>query len=346
MRKLLLPISWLYQCVVFFRNMAYDQNWFKVHALDVPIISIGNISVGGTGKTPMAEYVLSWYIDQGFTPAYLSRGYGRKSKGFFWVKPSQDQARQVGDEALQVARKFPNLPVAVCEDRAAGIKRMTREGNIDVVVLDDAFQHRRVARNLDIVLLDANRMPDKDFFLPAGNLREGRKALLRADLVIVNKVADPGEILSLKRRMHAWYPEPPLFCVPSLGSPVLFFPERILKPVEVNRAIVFSGIGNNAFFRRQVEEMGLEVVDSFFFRDHYVYQMQDLVRMQKAFEQRKVDLILTTEKDYCRLKDMKWLPQFSDLPLAYLPLKLEWHEGEHRLAEVLGKILSTGNGQH
>ena len=345
MRKLLLPFSLLYQGIIFLRNWAYDRAWFAVYQPPIPVISVGNISLGGTGKTPMAEYILDFYTHHKIQAAYLSRGYGRNTRGFRWVNAQTSNAQEIGDEALQVALKFPQIPVAVCEDRAQGIQMIQKERPVEVLILDDAFQHRKVARSLDIVMLDANRMPHQDFLLPAGNLREGQRSLHRADVLIVNKLTHPQHIPTLTQQLQRWHSEGPLFCVPQLGTPQPFASSSSLSVPESPRVLVFCGIGNNAFFLQQVQEKGFTVVHHRFFRDHYDYKPGDWEQIGEAARTHQAHLILTTEKDYCRIKSVSDLSLFSDIPVAYLPITLYWYEGESRLQSILINRLKTDSNR-
>ena len=345
LRFLLEPFAVLFGIIVRCRNFLYDKAFFPIYEAPIPILSVGNISVGGTGKTPTAEYILGYYQAKGIRVAYLSRGYGRRSKGYQKVKPQQGGASHFGDEALQVAQKFPMLPVAVCEERKEGIQRLVDEEQVELIVLDDAFQHRKVSRDVDMVLVDANRMPTSDRLLPAGRLREPLGGLKRSNMVIVNKLTDLAAIPTIERQLSP-YQKNLAFAQPKLGSIVPFFENGNSVPsLDQIAVLLFSGIGNNAFFRYQVEKEGTEVISSHFFRDHRTYTQEDLEKIVHSYNkisQKSPNLkpvwILTTEKDYFRLRDESWLLNFQELPLGYLPIELSWLKGEENVHTLLDSL--------
>ena len=282
----------------------------------------------------MAEYLLGKLQEMGCHPAYLSRGYGRDSKGFLWVDPSISNGRMFGDEAFQVANKFPALPVAVCENRVEGVKQMLKErpGSFDILVLDDAFQHLRIHRDLDLLMVDCNRLPWRDLMLPAGNLREPQFGLRRADMFIFSKFEDPGLARELVSRYAGDRPHALFQLQP--GAPIPFFAtgqtETDLPPATdaPSQVFAFSGLGNNAFFFSQLEER-YSVTRTFSFADHYAYRKEDLEKIVGAVRGHLKHLtnfgdalILTTEKDYFRLRGQEWLESFREVPLYYLPARM------------------------
>lgn len=327
-------LSALYGAIVRWRNRRYDQGRAPVYRAPVPVISVGNLSTGGTGKTPMTEELLHRLLGAGWhRPAYLSRGYGRATRGYRLVQPDQDSAREVGDEALQVAHRFAALPVAVCADRAEGIRRLVAEAGASCIVLDDAFQHRRVARDLDLVMVDANRLPTTDRLLPAGRLREPLSSLQRASLVVVNKVADPADIPRLAATLAA--PGRALaFCTPEAQT--LHGPdgEKPLDQLRGQTVVLFAGIGNPGFFARQMRALGAEVVAERFFRDHHRYRTAELARLASTAHAAGAWL-LTTEKDWYRLQAANWPPAF---PLYHVRIGLRWLVGEDKLAAALARL--------
>ena len=174
---------------MYFRNRMYDLNLFESREFDVPVISIGNITVGGTGKTPHVEYLVR-LLHEKFTVATLSRGYKRKTKGFKLVETTSTAA-QVGDEPLQIKNKFPEVVVSVCENRVSGVENLLDITNTiipDVILLDDAFQHRKISPGINILLIDYNRQISKDHLLPVGRLREGISQMRRANIIIFTKI--------------------------------------------------------------------------------------------------------------------------------------------------------------
>jgi len=185
-RHLLLPFSLIYGSVVRLRNTLYDKKFWRSTTFDLPLICVGNLSVGGTGKTPMVEYLVSILQDK-YKTATLSRGYKRKTKGFL-IAGEKSEAADIGDEPMQIHKKFPQITVAVAEERVIGIPQLLfAKPETEVIILDDAFQHREVAAGLNILLTDYNNPYSNDLLLPAGNLRDSKKSSERADIIIVAK---------------------------------------------------------------------------------------------------------------------------------------------------------------
>jgi tetraacyldisaccharide 4'-kinase len=193
LRLLLFPFSLVYGFIILVRNKCYDWGWFKSQQFHIPIISVGNLEVGGSGKTPLVEYLIR-LLKSDYQVATLSRGYGRKTKGFRWVKPD-DKASQTGDEPLQIKRKFEDVGVAVCENRVFGIQEISK--SFQLILMDDAFQHRSVKPSLSILLFDYFQLDKPKLLLPAGNYRESFSGRNRADILIVTKT--PEDILSAER---------------------------------------------------------------------------------------------------------------------------------------------------
>ena len=184
-RFLVFPLSIIFKFVTDIRNKLYDCNFLKSEKINVPVISVGNLSTGGTGKTPMVDFII-YNLKRDYNISVLSRGYNRKSKGFIEIKNS-DNPSLVGDEPFLIKSNHSEVPVFACEDRVEGAKKIISENNTNLILLDDAFQHRKISRNLDIVLTDYNNLFYKDYLLPYGNLRESRNNINRADVIIVTK---------------------------------------------------------------------------------------------------------------------------------------------------------------
>jgi tetraacyldisaccharide 4'-kinase len=343
------PLSWLFAFIVFWRGKCYQWGIFSAKKLPVMVISIGNISTGGTGKTPMAEFLMRLLIEKGWHPAYLSRGYGRQTIGFRLVNAQKDSIEAVGDEALQVANKFPQLSVAVCEDRVRGVESLLQQSNqIDCIILDDAFQHRAIARDFDLVMLDGNRPPWRDHFLPFGRLREPQSAFKRADLVVVNKIVDEDKIRSFQRHITqkiAFTRTLPQELVP-------FYSEKFDK-LEVGQAnkrvcVLFSGIGNNEHFLLEVRKLGIVVMRNYRFSDHHKYRAGEIEKIVRRYKRLVAEqyavaspIIITTEKDYFRLRKMDWFEaQFADVPFYYLTITLEIIRGKDIFDACLDALLS------
>jgi tetraacyldisaccharide 4'-kinase len=347
-RFILFPFSFLFLIVVYFRNLFYKQGWMKVEQLSVPIVSIGNLSTGGTGKTPMACFVLAHYLERGIKVGYLSRGYGRQTKGYRRVVEHADGARLYGDEPVLIANRFPKVPVAVCEDRVSGVKRMIQESGVEFIVLDDAFQHRKIARDLDIIMIDATQMPDRDLLLPAGNLREPLSSLKRAGMVVLNKIPEHLDADILLRRLK----HPRIGITKAEFAEVVFFRPVIKAGVSPNTllnqpVIVFSGIGNNEQFFSQLKDMGVDIRKSFYFPDHHMYTAEDLRKITLEYRVQVPEspdlIILTTEKDYCRLNSVNLPAVLAPYPCAYITMDLKWQTGNAEMVSALDSIIPSLN---
>ncbi|MEO1452005.1 MAG: tetraacyldisaccharide 4'-kinase, partial [Bacteroidota bacterium] len=325
-RPYLRPLAWLFGKIVARRNRAYEQGKRPVYEAPIPVISIGNISTGGTGKTPLAMYLLDMVAETwpDVKPAYLSRGYGRKTSGYLKVLPNQHLPMQVGDEALQVARRFPELPIAVCEVRKVGIQRLVREEQANLIILDDAFQHRAVARDLDIVVIDAGQLPTQDALLPEGYLREPLSSLDRADLILINKVPSKEHLPGLEQTFAAWADKlsfgyvAPQTVVEQGGL------EHPLSALRGRPVMLFAGIGRPEAFAEVVAAQGANIVETHWFRDHHPFRNGELRMLRdrwQALRESHPELwLLTTEKDLSRLQGHMALHLLEQTDLFSVPI--------------------------
>jgi len=323
-----IPLEYLFRTGVFFRNLWY--NYFsKGYRFPIKIISVGNLSVGGTGKTPMAEWLIRFAQKKNIQTAYLSRGYGRKTKGFLLVNPLSHTSNEVGDEALQVASNF-DIPVAVCENRVLGTKQLLSiYPDIQLLILDDAFQHRKIYRDLDILMIDPTNSPFHDFVLPRGRLREPVSSLKRAHWVVISKsnLASQNEVKKLLSKISIPKSKAKLI---SYALKNCFDETEIpLNSISRNPCFAVSGIGNNKLFIQQLFATHLNVIEAKSFKDHYVIkenELKKIVKKCKNFVRNQVfeipPIIVMTEKDYYRLKN---LPYFvpSEIDMYYLKVGFE-----------------------
>lgn len=323
-RILLFPLEKLYTSITGWRRRWYERHPEKRYKAPVRVISVGNLSMGGTGKTPMTIWLMEYYLSQGLRPAYLSRGYGRKTSGYFLVN-SQHRSEEVGDEALMVARRFPDLSVAVCESRTTGMKQLVANIQPDIIILDDAFQHLKVHRDLDLVLMDATRMPDEDFPLPGGKLRESLFVLSKADALIVNRVESEQHWNQLKLRLAPWNKPIAGTMTRAIGLMNLEGEFESLPGLAGKSAILFSGLGNNASFRLLVTLLGVQVLHHHTFRDHHRYSPADLSEIDRVAAQHPEAMILTSEKDLVRLIGMD-IPSRLSNNIQAVVIGLEWLE--------------------
>ncbi|RMF09436.1 MAG: tetraacyldisaccharide 4'-kinase [Candidatus Neomarinimicrobiota bacterium] len=309
----------LYGGSISLRNLLYDSGIKQARAVDLPVLSVGNLTVGGTGKTPVVIALAQELARRGWHPAILSRGYGRTSRGTIQLStgsgtPSQSW-QDVGDEPYLMALSCPDIPVVVDEDRVRGARYIQTHLEADLVILDDAFQHRRLHRDCDIVLLSAGDSRDRYRLLPGGRLREPLSSLRRAHVIFLTKTnlfPVPPEI----RRFLASVQKPAFQLEVLTESP---------RPLETSRrftpgksALLVSGIGDPASFEQTVRSLSIEIREHLLFRDHRAYTDADVRRIETAFHRSGADYILTTEKDAVRLQRKVG----ASLPVAVLPIRV------------------------
>jgi len=327
-RILLLPVSLLYGLVIWIRNLLYNQKVLKETRFDFPIISIGNLSVGGTGKTPHIEYLirlLSPYIHVGT----LSRGYKRKTIGYQKVETTGN-ALQYGDEPLQFKRKYPHVAVAVAENRVFGLPRLLMDApQTQVVLLDDAFQHRSIKPALNILLTEYKRPYFSDFVLPSGRLREWPASSTRADMIIVTK-CPPGMTTDQRDQfLIKLKPEPDqkvYFSTYDYGQPYYFVNENIKRDIgKKDTVVLMTAIADTDFLLEYIRGKTDEVYEEAH-EDHHVFSNYDIAQIQKKFAEidNPLKFILTTEKDAMRLEMHKKFIMEKNLPIFVLPVQVKF----------------------
>lgn len=335
-KLLLYPISALYGLIISIRNLLYDYKIFKSTDFDIPVISIGNITVGGTGKTPHTEYLVELLRKQ-FAVTTISRGYKRKTKGYQEVK-TDSLATTVGDEPLQIKSKFKDIQVIVDEKRVHAIKKIQAQDPTqlpDVILLDDAFQHRSVNAGINILLIDFNRPIDKDQLLPVGRLREHKWQMRRANMIIFTKC--PQEISPITRRIIMkdvfLRPYQTLFFTTMVYQSLCpVFPEEAIPTPNlgsINVSILLvTGIANPEHLHKYLQSYSDDIT-VLKYPDHHNFASANIHQIEQKFAGIEAEhkIIITTEKDSMRLKDM-------DLPLSlkqnsfYIPLKIKFLDSE------------------
>ncbi|MCX6350726.1 MAG: tetraacyldisaccharide 4'-kinase [Bacteroidetes bacterium] len=338
LRWLLFPLGLLYGFIMWLRNWFYDVGVLKSTAFDIPVIGIGNLSTGGTGKTPMAEFVLELLIAKGYNPAFLSRGYGRKTNGFFYIAENSS-ATEVGDEPLQVANKFPKIIAAVCEDRVVGIRKILAENpKVNCVVLDDCYQHRSLKAGFYILLTTRLKPYYNDFVLPAGNLREFAFGKRRAGVIIMTKcghLPQGSEKEKLIIKLAPSSQQKVFFTGLSYAAPKSFIGENAL-PSNLNSILFFSGIADSQSLREHIKPMAENIVE-LKFPDHYTYSENDIHKIIAAFKNLNGEkIILTTEKDFCRLIGTDEFELLKNETVFYLPVSPKFGDEE---GQVFSQIL-------
>ncbi|MEP2238898.1 MAG: tetraacyldisaccharide 4'-kinase [Maribacter sp.] len=295
LRKLLFPISLIYGLIVFLRNRLYDVGIFSSKSFAVKTICVGNLSVGGTGKTPMIELLVR-ELSQNYSVAILSRGYKRKSEGFI-LSTQQTSVEELGDEPFQLKSKFPNVTVAVDADRRNGIRQLEKMVSPDVILLDDAFQHRKVKAGFSILLTAYENLYTKDWYLPTGNLRDSKREAGRADLIVVTKC--PAKLSSSEKdKIRA-------SIKPGTNQKVLFsylsYNEELkgnkmpLNALKGKKVTLVTGIANPAPLVKFLSSEGI-TFEHLKYNDHHFFTDQEIELLKEK------EYILTTEKDFVRLE--------------------------------------------
>ena len=346
MRILLLPIALIYRIVLTIRHKLYDWHILKSAQFEKPVICVGNLNLGGTGKTPHTEYLIE-LLRNDYHLATLSRGYGRKTKGFKLADASCTY-EDLGDEPLQYFTKYPDIQVAVDKNRSEGIAHMLWEQGVEVVLLDDAFQHRSIRAGLNILLTEYQHLYCNDFLFPAGTLRDVKSAAKRADIIVVSK--SPKSLNEEKKQQVVNKLKP-------TEKQKVFFSyleyndlqplnekAKTISTENADSVMAFCGIANPKPFVEDLKKL-YETVDFLPFADHHPYTENDINTILKRFGNLDGEkkIIVTTEKDAARLTNSPYLCQFETAPLYRLPVSVRFHEDEKFNKEILSYVRKNSN---
>ena len=327
---LLFPLTMWYAVGVWFRNLLFDLGIKRQVSPNITTIGVGNICVGGAGKTPHVEYLLRLLADQ-YPTALLSRGYHRKSHGFV-LDDGSHSASRLGDEPAMVAAKFPNVQVAVCEKRVTGVEKLLQQSQPpQVVVLDDSYQHRYIKPTINILLTEYGNLYCNDHILPYGNLREGRRGHYRANIVIVTKspqTLNPIDKHNIVNRLKLKPFQKVFFSYIHYCDPLPLMGTAPLPLQTIESVLLVTGIANPDPMIQYVS--GLCEVKTIRYADHHRFTTADIKRIRLAFVQISNDrkLILTTEKDAARLRELADKEVMSGLPIYYLPIEVRIHQNK------------------
>jgi tetraacyldisaccharide 4'-kinase len=344
----------LYELAVRLRVAAYETGYRKPRRLEATVIAVGNITLGGTGKTPLVEYIARYLHREAHRVAILTRGYGRASRAMQTLNaprhssgdepPNRPSYREVGDEPLMLARALPDVPIVVHKDRYEAGRWATLTFGADVLVLDDAYQHLRLVRDLNLLLIDASD-PFGDFeMVPRGRLREPLYGIKRADAIIVTRADRPfdqAQMLAIIRRFCG--DQVPVMYITSgitglrhLETGVVYEPREFVDW----KAAVLCGIGNPRAFAEDILQAGIDIVCENFFRDHHPFTQADLDRATAAARQAAADLIITTEKDAVRLEGLRQ----GAVPIYVAEMGIE-SDDEIRLKSLLLRVVTQKSRQ-
>ncbi len=329
------------------RNHLYNTGYYKSFEFQTNVISVGNLTVGGTGKTPMVEYLIK-LLKSEYKVATLSRGYGRKTRGFLKGDLATMKVKDVGDEPYQYLLKFKeNTDVFVGEERAWAIPNILMESpETEIILMDDAYQHRTVKPSLNIVLSRHDQLFYKDFILPMGRLRESRKEIKRADAIVITKCPEETNQEEVKREIDKYLDgqqTPLFFTTVKYGDLIAYNDQSKLPSVNNFEMILISGIARASDFETYLKNIGV-VKKHYQFGDHYRYSAGDIAKMRADLVKNKV-IYVSTEKDYVKLREFK--EELRDLPFYYLPIEIEFLNNKSNFDQLIRQSIRkyelTGN---
>lgn len=340
------PYGW----VTGIRNKAFDCNILKSRSFDIPVICIGNITVGGTGKTPHTEYLVR-LLRRKYRTAVLSRGYGRDSKGYVKAGTTTTMT-EIGDEPFQIKNKFKEIDVAVCEKRVEGIKELLGEKNgLQVILLDDAFQHRYVKAGLNILLIDSNRPLWQDCILPFGRMRESIRGIKRADVAVITKCKGitPSQAEWCKRYLKREKDIPVFFSTMRYGEHYPLFADNRKTPEirQDTEVLLVTGIAKPEPLKSEIESRGARV-KLMQYADHHNFTVAELGKIAESFNrlQGKHKMIMTTEKDATRLLQRKELPDCIKENIYALPIEIDILYGDEKMFNQIIEDYVTENSRN
>ncbi len=340
--------SRLYGAIAALRNWLFDKGILKSFQSPIPVVSVGNLTVGGAGKTPFVDWIVKHYSREGKRVAILSRGYGRKSKGVIVVCDGalvRVSAEESGDEPLMLARRNPSAIVIVAEKRADAVKFLLEKFAMhlpDVILLDDGFQHRALARDLDLLVVHAEQNPAHDALLPLGRLREPITAIHRADMILLSKVTRYTDLPTLERTLLPFGKPIVKSRIQIVGLRSFFSGELIPLGTQAflwTWAFAFSGIGDSQSFIETLQYAGLIVEHQKHFPDHHIYTESDIEFILSEVVRHGINIVVTTEKDYFRLKANEALfNRLKHMACFYLEIAFDIFEGEAELKSALNRV--------
>lgn len=330
-RILLFPFSLLYGLIVICRNYLFNKQILKSYSFNLPVINIGNLSVGGTGKSPMVEYLVK-LLKNNYKVATLSRGYKRKTKGYVLAN-ANTTALEIGDEPMQFHVKFPDVAVAVGEERIVAIPQLLHDHpETDVIILDDAFQHRSIHTSLSILLTEYSNLFTRDFFLPTGDLRDQRSSYKRAAMIVVTKCPPQMAEDEKKKIIKEIAPLPRqriYFTAIEYGDPYHIVSHNLKYITNQQELLLVCGIANPGPLKNYLVQQVKSYIQ-LSYSDHHIFTIDDLNHIKTKFEETEGSdkMIITTEKDAMRL--LKFKDELLDIPMYVLPVKHQFLFGEGR----------------
>jgi tetraacyldisaccharide 4'-kinase len=340
---LLFPFSLVYALIIWIRNKFFDKGWISSSSFNLPLIGVGNLSAGGTGKSPLVEFLLS-HLQHRYGIAVLSRGYKRKTAGYALAN-EHSTALEIGDEPMQFYKKFPSVTIAVGEERIVAIPQLLHDvPATEVIILDDAFQHRYVRPGLNILLTDYNNLYTRDWFLPTGDLRDLPSSYKRADILIVSKC--PSD-LSEEQKSELIEEIKPLenqhifFTAINYGTAYHLITKLRKGIGDKTEALLISGIANPKPLKKYLADH-TEAYYEMLYSDHHIFTIDDLKEIRKRFESipSSNKVIVTTEKDAMRLD--KFRQALTEFPVYVIPIEITFlFNDEKRFTELITNFIGT-----
>jgi len=343
LKIILYPLVPLYAVIVNIRNWLFDKEIFKSRKVDAKVISIGNITVGGSGKTPTVIYLTNLLKNENRKIGVLSRGYGRKSSGYVLVADNKNiltTVDQCGDEIFHTAKEC-KVPAAVCENRVCGAKKLIEDTDVNTIILDDAFQHRWIHRDIDLVICEQKFLNEPDFLnqnlLPAGFMRENFKSIERADAIIINRKFSEKEALpkslikysESKKIFNAYYY--------ALGFiDIKRNVEYKIEEFEGQKSLVVSGIANPFSFINALKQTKVDTQNQMIFSDHKNYTLKEIQKIRREFYSTNSHSVVTTEKDAVKLT--KFSKELDDIDIFYLKIQLAMDDENKFKKYIIGNI--------
>lgn len=342
-RILLLPVALLYGAVVWLRNWLYDHKVFSSTSFGLPLICVGNLSVGGTGKSPMVEYLVQ-HLQKQFQVAILSRGYKRKTRGYA-LAATGATAIDIGDEPMLFHTKFPEVPVAVGEERLEAIPQLLHDKpDTEVIILDDAFQHRAITAGFNILLTDYSNLFTDDFYLPTGDLRDTKRSYTRADVIVVTKCRETLDVQERETIISAIKPLPAqsvFFTTIKYGAPYHVTSRAATTLNTQTEVLLVTGIANPKPLKTFLEDR-IRTYYMMHYGDHHIFTLDDWNDIKKRFRSMDASkkIILTTEKDAMRL--LKYEAELATLPLYVIPIEHRFLFGEEgRFTDLVSTFIQN-----
>ena len=335
---ILFPISLVYWIITSIRNIFFEIGIFKENKFNIPIIGVGNITVGGTGKTPHSQYI-SELLQKKFKIAILSKGYGRKTKEFKYVNINSN-CNEVGDEPLQMKKNLPKEIVAVDHKRVNGLNKIMKEHpSVNCIILDDAFQHRSVKIGFNILLCDYNNPIYKDHMMPVGLLRESKKGIERADCVVISKCPENltlEESNRIKKKLK--FTKEVFFSKVVYDKIISLNGNKTIKKSSIKKVLLVTGIANSSPIIEYLEKLNIQI-KHIKCKDHFNYQKKDINKIIDIYKREISEIIiLTTEKD---AQKMKVFEELSKFPVYYLKVSIDFIRNKDKFEEKILKYVKA-----